>query len=383
MADVAIVAHDMVRGHGEGRVMIELAQALIRRGDRVTVYAHTLDGALQPLVRHHRLIRIAGVDLLDDIALALQASLALRYGRHDLTITTGPCALPPRPFVVYAHFAQRGWRRAWVSGRRPSRYHRLHSRVAEAMERAVVPRATGIVAVSSHVAADLPPPRRGPAGKRATVVVPNGVDLGLFGPVSTDDRNRARATLGVPRDAFVVAFVGEYHTGRKGLVPLLNAISLGPEVEHLVIAGSGPARWLDRETIRLGIQPRVHGVGVVPAQRVLAAADVAAVPSSYEPYSLVALEAAAMGLPVVISADAGAAEQLGLGAITLSRPDANEMRVALDRLRCDPGLAAQTGRAARKAALRLDWSATSADAATAIAQLLQRSPTIDAVVHHD
>ena len=148
------------------------------------------------------------------------------------------------------------------------------------------------------------------ADPQRTVTIPPGVDLGRFRPGS---RVAARAVLGLPHDAVVLAFVGRIQP-LKGPDVLLRAaaelIRRDPTMrERLVVlvaggpSGSGLAEptALHELAAALGISGNMRflppqGAGLVEVYR---AADVVAVPSHNESFGLVALEAQACGTPVV------------------------------------------------------------------------------------
>ena len=152
-----------------------------------------------------------------------------------------------------------------------------------------------------------------PAAKVCTV--PPGVDLELFHP---RDRGAARATLGLPGDEPLVLFVGRVDP-IKGIDTLLDAVPLLarnddlPRKPTVLFVGgdldaagepTGPlASVAERATAR-GVTDRFRFVGSQPQERLplfYAAADVVAVPSRYESFGLVAVEAMACGIPVVAS----------------------------------------------------------------------------------
>jgi len=129
------------------------------------------------------------------------------------------------------------------------------------------------------------------------------------------DRREARQQLGLPPDAFVAAFVGRL-SDWKGQDVFADAIA---QVEHCVgvvagdeLPGSDHAAALDRQAAELGIEDRLVRLGFVPhvdVDVVLGAADAVVVPSKRpEPLGLVALEAAAAGVPVVATSAGGLAE---------------------------------------------------------------------------
>lgn len=361
--DVALVAHNVVRRDGQGRVMLELARALVKDGHRVTVYARRLTDELRPGVDYHRLPKAPGPQLLDDLFLFLLGSLFLHRRRHDVTVVMGACALPPRPFVLDCQFSHAGWRRSWARTTRPAWYHRLHARMIERLENLVARRATRVVASTGVVKRDL----GGPAHKIS--VVPNGIDLDEFPPVSSEARARAREELGIRDANSVVAFLGEYHTTRKGLDPLLEAVAAGPSDERLVVAARGSRSRLETRLHDLGIRDRVDVVGFAEPALVMAAADIVAVPSIYEPFSLVALEAAASQIPVIVSAAAGAASLLAPDVVVIDDPtEPDQLRRALDTVRTDPDTAAGRARRARRKVEELRWHELAARAAEVVVE---------------
>lgn len=360
MSDVALVAHNVVRGDGQGRVMLELGRTLAARGHHVTVYAHSLDEDLAALVRWQRVPRARGPQLVDEAWFLPAATAAVRRGAHDVTCVMGPCAVPPRPYVFYAQFSHHGWQRTWTPTSRPAARHRLHSRLGMVRERAVAARAAAVIACSEEVAEDV-----GWDGRAA--IVPNGIDLDEFPMVSPLRRDAARAELGLPDDAFTVTFVGEYHTTRKGLAPLLDALALGEHTdEHLLVAGSGDARVRD-DTAGRALGGRAHFLGYTDVRAAIAAADVVAVPSLYEPFSIVALEAAAAGIPLVISARAGAADHLAGASVVVDDPESPaSLRAALDLVRSEPDRSRALAAVARQKAEDLRWERCAGGAADVI-----------------
>ncbi len=141
-------------------------------------------------------------------------------------------------------------------------------------------------------------------------VVPCGVDLELFQPLS---KTEVRAGLGLP-DVPTILFVGRLDK-LKGIDRLVEAVNLIeiPNCRLIVIGGDEYSRAalerLKQLTVKLGIADRVDFIGAVPQPELphyYSAADVVAVPSYSETFGMVALEAVACGTPVV-STDVGAA----------------------------------------------------------------------------
>ena len=127
------------------------------------------------------------------------------------------------------------------------------------------------------------------------------------------DRLEARARLGLPADGFVAAFVGRL-SAWKGQDVFAAAIAQLDGAVGLVagdeVPGSDHAAALDRQAAVLGIGERLVRLGFTEdVGAVLGAADAVVIPSKRpEPLGLVALEAAAAGVPVVATSAGGLAE---------------------------------------------------------------------------
>jgi len=202
-------------------------------------------------------------------------------------------------------------------------------------------------------------------------VVWNGVDLERFRPArSAAERERVRAELGAPPEVAVWLLVGsEFH--RKGLGTALRALAGGgPGDAELWVCGGdreGPWRALAE---RLGVLSRVRFLGArADVERLYAAADALILPTRYDAFANVCLEAAASGLPVLTSGSNGAAAFLGSAGLAVEDPeDAAGFAKALDAL-ADPALRARLGAAARARAEERSWERHVAELRALYAQL--------------
>jgi UDP-glucose:(heptosyl)LPS alpha-1,3-glucosyltransferase len=169
-----------------------------------------------------------------------------------------------------------------------------------------------------------------------------------------------RRELGLSDEHVAVLFVGN-SWGRKGLRTAIEAIR-GPEQEHvrLVVVGQGV-----RDPFIAGLPADVVGriIFVGPTrigiERFYAAADVFLLPTLYEPFGLVILEALASGLPAIVSAEAGASEWLedGMNVVLLQDPfDGLEARAALRSVITHPAFAESLAVSGRRRAVELQWS---------------------------
>lgn len=138
------------------------------------------------------------------------------------------------------------------------------------------------------------------------VVIYNGVDTHAFHP---DVRhNTLREKLNIPLTSPVLAYVGSGFT-RKGVAIALKAIVAHPDI-HLLIAGKDKhASRFVKLAHQLGIEARTHFLGAVgDIKTVYGSADALILPTLYDPFPNVCVEALACGLPLLTSTQCGAAE---------------------------------------------------------------------------
>lgn len=143
-------------------------------------------------------------------------------------------------------------------------------------------------------------------------IIPCGTDIAHFGSVS---RQEAREQLGLNKDAQIVFYVGRFDP-RKGIETLVRAVGKsklrGNQNLQLIIGGGsrpGEKDGMERDRIEgivqeLGIIDSTQFTGRISDVDLpiyYAAADICVVPSHYEPFGLVAIEAMASGTPVVAS----------------------------------------------------------------------------------
>lgn len=187
----------------------------------------------------------------------------------------------------------------------------------------------------------------------------NGVDAaGRFRPRGEAARREVRATLAIPPDAQVIGFVGRL-VRDKGVMELAEAwkeLRGKDPRRHLLLVGPFEAKdAIPPEVVRaLESDDRVHLVGLVQDTPPLyAAMDVVALPTYREGFPNVALEAAAMALPIVATRVPGCVDAVRDGVTgTLVAPgDVSGLAQALQRYLSDPDLRARHGNAARRRVL--------------------------------
>ncbi len=197
-------------------------------------------------------------------------------------------------------------------------------------------------------------------------VVPCGVDTDLFRPL---DQEKARRELGLSCGK-ILLFVGRMEP-IKGIDLLLQAMvelrstpdpHPGP-FPKLILVGGGTEGMdagkphakgggLDPGLLFLGPQPH----GSMPLY--YAACDALVIPSRYESFGIVALEAAACGRPVIATQVGGLPYAISPGKTSLMVPenDPASLALAIQRILTDEGLAKSLGQAGRVWAEGFSWS---------------------------
>lgn len=193
-------------------------------------------------------------------------------------------------------------------------------------------------------------------------VVSLGVDTARFSPAEPGLRERIRARLGLPTDAFI-AFTVRRLFYRNGVDVLIRAAALLKDHDdvHIVIGGKGPDRPRMEQYIAEHGLRNVHLIGYVPDEDLpdhFRAADVHVLPSrTAEGFGLVILEASACGVPT-IATRSGAPEELirhGQDGMLVPVESPESIAEAIRSLRDAPGRAPAMGAAARAVAETLDW----------------------------
>lgn len=311
---IAVFDHRVARNVPSGMCNLTFLEALSSEHD-FTVFAsaceNTTPNSIQwvrlPLPRRPQLLAFVAYQFL--LPFAYAGHVLRRRSSFDLSVVTeSKCLLGN---VAYAHFCHRAYLKyQWKSVR--ARGIRgwlgwLNHRVNALFEPIVYSRVRHIVVPSHGLARELESEYPFTAGK--IVVIANPVDVqSMRPPIGVDFRKE----LGFSPDDVVFVFVALGHFERKGLNLLLRALKQldDTRIKLLVVGGEpdlvssyiGYAASLDlsKRTKFVGMQQDVR--------RYLWAADVFALPSAYEVFPLVALEAAAAGLPLLVTRLSGVEE---------------------------------------------------------------------------
>jgi glycogen(starch) synthase len=210
------------------------------------------------------------------------------------------------PMVVTIHATERG----------RSRGH-LNSQLQQAIDHAeqnVVNEAQRVIVCSRHMSDEVQYFFRTPKAK--INVIPNGVNIdNLENRFDEQELATFRSKYADPNE--MIVFTISRLVYEKGVHLLVQAapsvLSECPET-RIIIAGHGPeAENLKRQAQNLGVADRVNFIGFISDKernQFYKTAACAVFPSLYEPFGIVALEAMALGCPIVVSDVGGFAEMV-------------------------------------------------------------------------
>ncbi len=311
---------------GLGRHVHALATTLAAAGHDVIVVTRDAPGA--PADEHTEGVRVVRA-APDPPAFALDAANLLPWAmafNHTLTRAALAATRGRRFDVVHAHdwlvaHAAATLREhlgvplvatihATEAGRHQGHLPHPHNRTIDDVERWLTTSASRVIVCSEYM--------RGAVSRQFDVpadgvdVVHNGVDA-----LRWHARPRAVAAARAryaAADAPMISFAGRlvYEKGVQHAVAAVPRLRLRHPGLRLVVAGDGPYRpELQRLAAELGVADAVTFTGFLGGHELpalMAASDCYVVPSIYEPFGMVALEAAAVGTPVAVADTGGLAE---------------------------------------------------------------------------
>jgi glycosyltransferase involved in cell wall biosynthesis len=360
--------HDFHPRGGHERSNLELLSRL-QNDFKIEAFSYELEGAEDFLNVDHRKVmpKIRKPDSLKIIYFLfislyfyyLLPLLSRRSRPKVLSTGTASCVSD----IVQVQFVNARWKREAVhgSGLR-GLYYRLLLEFNVAIEKVLYSSDKTYIAISEGIKKELMQEFH----LDRVNVIHHGVNTKEFRPLlDTDGESRRglRREFKIPEDAIVILFAGAYD--RKGLAQAIEGLAHVP-VEtrnnvRLLAVGGGDRAHYSFLTRKLGIADQV----VLSANRrdisdLYRMSDIFLLPTRYEPFGLVILEAMASGLPAVVSMSAGASELIvnGINGFTLEDPS-NTFEIAskLELLIQDKELRKKIGSAARQKALLHDWDA--------------------------
>lgn len=309
---------------GLARHVRKLAEGLVERDTEVHVL--TRGGEETPVevvagVQVHRVREptrpaelnefVAWVERMNSDMLAAGVELGDRYSfdlvhGHDWLVANAGDHLSRRfgaPLVTTIHATEHGRHQGWVDTHPQSYIH--------GVERWITNRSDRVIACSTFMREQIVDIFGVPEG--AIEVIPNGIDPEDLQPHDDERLRRLRAEFAEPEQALVL-LVGRlvYEKGFQFALEALPAIIERLPGTRFIVAGSGThEEELRRQADELGLMEHgtfVGWIGDDVLHSLYRIADVCVVPSIYEPFGLVALEAMASSCPCIVADTGGLRE---------------------------------------------------------------------------
>jgi glycogen synthase len=286
--------------------------------------------------------------------LAQERGYDLVHG-HDWLVAHAGATLAERvgvPYLTTVHATEHGRHQGWVQDEPQAHIH--------SVERWMAKRADGVVVCSHYM--------RGHVADIFDIeedrisVIPNGIDPGDMRPVG--DLEALRAEFAAPQERLVL-LVGRlvYEKGFQLALDALPGVIERVGNVRFLVAGSGThEQELKEQAERLGLLD--HGaflgwIGDDALHSLYRIADLCVVPSIYEPFGFVALEAMASGCPCIVADTGGLREVVPAGervGLRFNGGDAAHLGVMIERLLTDAQLRERLVAEASEHVLSFDWS---------------------------
>lgn len=306
------------------------------------------------------------------IALHRDWSADIIHG-HDWLVAQAATALKDlfrTAYVTTVHATEAGRHQGWL----PTPL----SKAIHSVEWWSTYQARSVITCSEHMRWEVNRLFQAPESK--TVVISNGVD-----PTQLRMRAAARREITDRFGAVDVVFTGRLEW-EKGVHTLIDAVRIlrraQPDIT-VVIAGRGSKEGELRDQVRrYRLGRRVHFAGWLPPDHLHALvgqARIAVVPSLYEPFGIVALEAAALGTPLVVAKCGGLSEFVedGVCGRVFEPGDATALAEAVTQA---SAAASESRRMARRAKQRViedyGWSAIASQTCQVYAQARRAERTM-------
>lgn len=295
---VLFVAHRFLPELGGTEIhTYEVGRRLAERGHLVSVLATDLSGALprRELLDGMRVERVRAWPRRRDLYLAPRLIRAIARTSADIVHVQGYHTLVAPLAMMCAGIAGRPYAVTFHSGGHSSRWRRRMRHVQHELLRPLLVRAARLVAVSRYEVSQLAPALRLPPERFE--VIPNGAALDGVAP---------EGTVVEPDLIVSVGRLERYKGHQRAIAAMPHVLRERPRARLLVVGRGEYEPELRRLSARLNCADRVEFVWVpmdrrADFARLLASASVVTTLSEYESQGLGALEAAALGRPLVVA----------------------------------------------------------------------------------
>lgn len=387
-ARLAVVSPFLDKSHGTERIAVEWI-AQIAGDFEVHIYSQAVDDLDLSTVTWHRIPKLPGLHIVNFLWWFSANHLWRAWDRrlknldYDLVYCPGVNCLDADAVSVHIVFAEflRRVRPELAFARNPLRawplllHRRLYYRLVIALEKRVFQRPeTQLILTSRRSAGEL---ARFYGRRERLSLIETGLDHKAFNPeLRVASRAGARRTIGLQDGTFTLLLIGN-DWRKKGLATLLDALTQLVDLPVRLVVVSNEAAAVSQAVGQYaGLRDLVH---ILPPRKDVefyyATADAYVGPSLEDTFALPAAEAMACGLPVIISARAGASDIVhdGVDALVLNDPkDAGALASMIRRLYADETFRKHLGEEAAKTAREYTWERNGRELTAILDEVLVR-----------
>ena len=370
-ARLAVVSPFLDKSHGTERIAVEWIAQIAGEFD-VHIYSQRVEDLDLSSVTWHHIPKFPGPHIVNFLCWFCANHVLRAWDRraknldYDLVYSPGVNCFDADAVSVHIVFAEflRRVRPELAFARNPVRawplllHRRLYYWLVVAIEKRVFQRPeTQLILTSRRSAEEL---ARFYGRHERLPLIETGLDHKAFNPeLRVASRAEVRRTIGLQDETFALLLIGN-DWRKKGLGTLLDALTQLTDLPVQLLVVSNEAAVVSQAVAQYpGLRERVR---ILPPRKDVefyyAAADAYVGPSLEDTFALPAAEAMACGLPVIISARAGASDIVhdGIDALVLSDPkDAMALATMIRRLYVDEPFRKYLGEEAVKTTRQYTW----------------------------
>ena len=361
---ICLVAINFIKHNGEGRVNYEIARQALARGYQLTLVGNNFAEDIQQHPRVN-IVKLKSAKLptaiLKNFEFYWQTNAWLKkHGSEFDFIQVSGVSASVNADSYTVHFLHDTWLNCpfhpWKQKKNAyGLYQLIYGKLLAKRQQKAYQKAKNIVAVSENLRQELIA-----YGFEADKVktITNGVDYEEFAPDNFKANNRQ--TLGLPSEVPLALFIGDVKLPRKNLETVLKALQNVPQL-HLAVVGR--LRGSDRYpqlARQLGLSDRVHFLGFrQDVAAIMNSGDFFVLPSRYDTFGMVVLEAMASGLPVIVTQNMGVSSLVTpeSGFVLADTEDIAGLSRTMSELTASPRLRKEMGAAGSAIAECHGWQA--------------------------
>jgi len=323
---IALIRKDFFQSRGGGeRYAVNLGKGLAKLGHDVHVFAHMWEKNFYSGITFHKVPTFTFFSSLKNLSFAYNCRKMLENEHFDIIHSLS------QTYFQDIYRMGDGVHRHWLRVQTPHPVYRFLKKLP-LRQQAILhlenqtfhPSNYRLIICNSHLC-EKHAVRYFKVPEERICVIYNGVDHATFHPGLRNEHNAVlRKKLQIHEKAFVILFIAR-NFSRKGLAYLIKSLPFIREKKELlkvVIIGRGESASYRHMARRTGFEEQLLFIGKSDnISQFYGIGDILVLPTLYDPFSNVCLEALACGIPVITTRENGAAEIIQQGETGIVIPD--------------------------------------------------------------